>query len=121
LDGIAALTCCYCDDDDQNYITKTSSKRLKVPEGPDGKISLTFAWRSGCQSEVRKFSIVSDREIETDVKFGMKFLEESQNSPIDGDDEAASEMGPLGTSLADCISDSGRVARSNGPLNNSTY
>jgi hypothetical protein len=107
LDGKAALLCDYSDDDDQNYITETAArKRLKVCEGPDGKVTLTFAWTFECQSEDRKFNIVPDSQIDRDVRFGMKYLEECQNSLIDdGDVEAISERRALGTSHVDCLSD----------------
>jgi hypothetical protein len=99
-DGKAAFLCSYSDDDDQNYITETfARRRLKVSEGADGKVVLTFAWTFDRQSEARKFNIVPDCEIDKDVRLGMKCLEENQNLPIDnGDDEAVSEMGLLGTS-----------------------
>jgi hypothetical protein len=77
LDGKAALLCSYSDEDDQNYITETVARRLKVPEDPDGKVALTFARTSESQSEVRKFNIVPNHEIASDVKFGMKPLKET--------------------------------------------
>lgn len=101
-DGKAVLYCTYCDDDDQNYIAQVALEKLKVREGADGKVSLSFI--DGGRSSNRKF-IAQDctsrgEEFESDILFGMKTppesaaeespLEEISNIAFDGGDDGRS-------------------------------
>ena len=97
--GQANLYCKYDDDDDQNYIARIALKRLDVPEGPDGKVTLFFI--DGDQSSDRTFIVqdctVQGVKLESDILFGMKTvaesnteespLEEISNKAFDGSDD----------------------------------
>lgn len=100
--GIVNMYCKYCDDDDQSYIKRQALKRLNLPEGTLGEVTLTF--RDKDQSLDRVFFVQDHTSrgeaLESDILFGMKPaarsvieespLEEFSPAPFDGDDSTFS-------------------------------
>jgi hypothetical protein len=87
FDGKVIMHCKYCEDDDQNYIAPVALKRLNVPEGADGEVTLCFL--NGDQSSDRRFivqeSTSQGEKLESDILFGMKPAAESdtEESPME--------------------------------------
>jgi hypothetical protein len=94
------------------------SKRLKLQPGEDGKVALTFLWRDGGQSDIRRFSIRPAKEMEADIRFGMKHEEENTKMDMEeADDDPILGMQHLGKSLTDRI----RKPRTNNSLHNRSF
>jgi hypothetical protein len=98
--GKAAIACSYSDDDSENYILEPISQRLELQPGPDGKVPIPFCWHDGGPSEVRRFTVrpLGDPGVETDIRFGMKPLDERTESTTkkdsdEGDDEEVQDIG----------------------------
>jgi hypothetical protein len=77
-------------------------ERLKLEQEADGKVTLSFCWRSGGPSEVRRFIVrpLGDPEVKTDIRLGMAPLEVRTESTSEKDadededvDEDADEDG----------------------------
>ena len=86
-DRKAALCCCYSNNDDKNYISREILKRLKIREGADGNVFLSFV--NGGRISNREF-IVQDctsrgEQLMSDIMFGMKTPAESveEGSPVE--------------------------------------
>jgi len=99
--GKAAIACSYSDDDNENYILEPISNRLKLQPGADGKVTLTFCWQDGGPSEVRKFNVrpLGEPGVKTDIRLGMKPLEERPESITkkdvdEGDEEEVQDIEP---------------------------
>jgi hypothetical protein len=98
--GKAVIACSYSDDDDENYILEPICNRFKLQWGADRKVTLTFCWQDGGPSEVRTFNVrpLGEPGLETDIRLGMKPLEERTESATqkdvgEGDDEEVQDIG----------------------------